>query len=74
MLRCSFVPAWLLIVLSFYGITSIQAFLYFQRPKEQSDGWKYAVLVRLHAILRIYVDLTSQRLGRRSMVRAFRGA
>ncbi|KAL1710215.1 hypothetical protein EV121DRAFT_193432 [Schizophyllum commune] len=29
----------------FYGITSIQAFLYFQRPKEQSDGWKYAVLV-----------------------------
>ncbi|KAL1746667.1 hypothetical protein HDZ31DRAFT_61988 [Schizophyllum fasciatum] len=29
----------------FYGITSIQAFLYFQRPKEQSDGWKYNLLV-----------------------------
>ena len=59
MLRCSFVPVRPLIVLSFYGITSIQAFLYFQRPKEQSDGWKYAVLVRLHATLRNYPDLTS---------------
>ena len=53
MLRCPFVLTWPLIKLSFYGITSIQAFLYFQRPKEQSDGWKYAVLVRLQATFHV---------------------